>query len=109
MINFINKYLDKRNKNKQDLIDQANSRANVRRKNQIAEIIALRLIAIKNSSYIRSSINVINGIINHAKGVNAADTKRKREYLRSRVSWLQRNQREEEWMISHYNSLLLNI
>ena len=109
MIKFITTYLEKKAKAKQDLIDQDLVRTDLKRKNWIKEIKALRLITIKNVSYIKASITVLKSVANNAKGSNGAATKRIRESVRERLSWLQRNLSEEEGMIIYYNSLLKKI
>ena len=106
MIKFITTYLEKRAKAKQDQIAKAKANFEKRKANWIKEVKALRLITIKNVSYIKSSINTIKGIVNHAKGSNAAETKRKREFLRNKLAWFKIKLSEEEGMIIHYNSLL---
>jgi len=109
MIKFIKTYLDNRAEAEQDRIDQRRARAAKAKANWIKELKALRLITIINARYIRSSINVLNGVVNHATGSNAAETKRKREFLRTRLEWLKGKQSEEESMIIYYDSLLKKI
>jgi hypothetical protein len=109
MIKLIKTYLNNRAEAEQDRIDQRRARAAKAKANLIKELKALRLITINNARYIRSSINVLNGAVNHAKGSNAAETKRKREFLRIRLEWLKVKQSEEESMIIHYDSLLKKI
>jgi len=109
MIKFIKTYLDNRAEAEQDRIDQRRARTTKAKANWIKELKSLRLITINNARYIRSSINVLNGVVNHAKGSNAAETKRRREFLLNRLEWLKVKQSEEESMIIHYNSLLKKI
>jgi len=110
MIKFIKTYFrEKAEANRiqrQEAKAKAKAKAAQKKRAFVNEIKALRLIAINNARYIRASINVLNGTVNHAKGSSAAETKRKREFLRKRLAWLQRNQGEEEGMIIHYDSLL---
>lgn len=106
MIKFIKKYLERKAKEKQDRIDRELTRVSIKRERLITELKALRLITINNAMYIRSSINVLNSAVNHAKGSNAAETKKKREFLRNRLDWLKLKQVEEEDMILYYDSIL---
>lgn len=106
MIKFIKTYLNNRAEAEQDQIDQRRARTARAKANWIKELKALRLITINNARYIRSSINVLNGVVNHAKGSNATETKRKREFLVTRLEWLKVKQEEEESMILYYDSLL---
>jgi len=109
MIKFIKTYMKKKEAEAQAQAEADRDRKLLAKKNWIKEIKALRLITINNARYIRSSINVLNGAVNHAKGSNAAETKRKREFLRTRLNWLKGKQSEEESMIIYYDSLLKKI
>lgn len=70
------------------------------------ELIDLRLITIKNVSYIKSYLNVLNSNIKTSKGNNAAETKRKREWIRNKINWLENKLVEEEGMVTYYDSVL---
>lgn len=106
MIKFIKTYLDNKAGAEQERIDQIKIRTVKAKANWIKELRVLRLITINNARYIRSSINVLNGVVNHATGSNATETKRKKEFLRTRLEWLKVKQIEEESMVLYYDSLL---
>jgi len=109
VIKFIKTYLDQKSEAKQVELVNAKAREIKVKANWIKEIKDLRLITINNVRYINSSINTISGVINHAKGANAADTNRKRKFLRNRLAWLTVKQSEEEGMTIYYDSLLKKI
>ncbi len=88
-------------------IAQAEYDAEVKR---LAEIKAGNLAdytqSIKNAMYLQSSINVTTSIVNTAKGKDAAETRRKRDFLRGRIKWMERKLIEETAMVTYYGSLV---
>jgi hypothetical protein len=110
MINFIKTYFKEKSESNQDQVRKENANAKIlatqKRIAFIKETKALRLITINNASYIRASINVLNGTVNHASGSSIAETRQKRAILRKRLEWLKVKKEEEEAMILYYNSIL---
>ena len=70
------------------------------------ELIDLRRITINNVRYINSYMNTLKSNLNSAKGRNASETRKKRDWIRGKIGWLENKLTEEIGMISHYDSLL---
>jgi hypothetical protein len=76
-----------------------------RDKAMIAEYKALYTISIQNTTYLRSSINVHRSSLVNIKERNGAETKKKKEFMKRQIEWLERKLEEETAMVSHYSSL----
>ena len=73
---------------------------------QIREVKALRLITINNVRYINSYLNTLHSVVNCMKGNSIAETKRKREWARKKIQWLESKLPEEQGMILHWEKTL---
>ena len=74
--------------------------------NKRNELIDLRRITIGNVMYINSYINTLTSNLNSAKGNSAAETKRKRIWIRSKIDWLSNKLTEENAMFTYYDNLI---
>lgn len=73
---------------------------------QIKEVKELQLITINNVRYIKSYMNILHSVVNYAKGNSVLETKRKREWAKNKIQWLQSKLLEEEGMILHWGKTL---
>jgi len=106
MINWFIKRIEKREANRLAKA-QAEHEDYIRYLNHVkSENLADYTQSLKNSMYIRSSISVITSNIHSVKGRDGAETKRKKEFLRTRLKWLSNKLIEEEYMTKHYGSLV---
>ena len=106
MIRWIKKIINKRKADNLARI-QADYDAHIKAINYIkSENLADYTQSIKNSMYIRSSINVTTSVIHSIKGRNGAETKRRKAFLQNRIDWLSSKLIEEEYMVNYYGSLV---
>lgn len=105
MIQWITNRIDKR-KAEELAIAQAEYDAEVKRRaDEKAENIANYTQSIKNTMYLQSCINVYTSNVNNVKGKSGADTKRKKDFLRSKIEWMKKKLIEETYMVEYYGSL----
>ena len=73
------------------------------RKEREKELIELRLITINNVRYLRSYISTLRSMSNTIKGASAAETRKKRDWAKSQVKWLETKLKEEQYMEVYWN------
>jgi hypothetical protein len=73
---------------------------------QIKEVKELQLITINNVRYIKAYLNTLHSVVNYVKGNDVLETKRKKEWAKSNIKWLQSKLLEEESMILHWGKTL---
>ena len=69
----------------------------------LQEIKELRLITINNVRYITGYLNVLHSVVNSMKGNSLAETKRKREWARKKITWLEGKLEEEKVMLDYWD------
>ena len=72
----------------------------------IAELKDLLRITHNNVRYIRSYSNVLKGMSVTMKGSSAAETRRKRNWAKSKLEWLAYKLKEEQVMVELYTERL---
>jgi len=73
------------------------------RKAQLQECKELRLITINNVRYISGYLSTLHSVVNCVKGSTAAETKRKRNQARKKISWLEGKLKEEKAMVDYWD------
>jgi hypothetical protein len=62
--------------------------------------------SLRNTMYLRSSINVTRSNVHNVKGRSGAETKQKKEFLRGRIKWMERKLIEELEMVELFKSMI---
>jgi hypothetical protein len=106
IINWINKKVNQFKQDSELERKRIESEREIEIQNKRNELIDLRRITIGNVMYINSYINTLNSNLNSAKGNSAAETKRKRIWIRSKMEWLANKLTEENAMFTYYDNLI---
>ena len=103
MINWFNKIQEQRREVEQRRVEARRQHDIELRKAKLQEIRELRLITINNVRYITGYLNVLHSVVNCMKGNSMAETKRKREWARKKISWLEGKLEEEKAMVDYWD------
>ena len=106
IINWINKKVNQFKQNSELERKRIEFEREIEIQNKRNELIDLRRITIGNVMYINSYINTLTSNLNSAKGNSAAETKRKRIWIRSKIEWLSNKLTEENVMFTYYDNLI---
>jgi hypothetical protein len=103
MINWFNKIQEQRREVEQRRVEARRQNDMKLRKARLQEIRELRLITINNVRYITGYLNILHSVVNCVKGSSIAETKRKRDGARKKISWLEDKLEEEKAMVDYWN------
>jgi len=103
MINWFNKIQEQRREVEQRRVEARRQHDIELRKARLQEMRELRLITINNVRYITGYLNVLHSVVNCMKGNSMAETKRKREWARKKISWLEGKLEEEKAMVDYWD------
>jgi len=81
---------------KEVLVQQAN-------KEKLTELIDLKRITITNARYLRSYLNVLRSVSFTTKGASAAETRKKRQWAKDKIKWVETKLKEEEAMEIYFS------
>ena len=103
MIRWFNKIQEQRRE-----VEQCKARAQRQRdielrKARLRETKELRLITINNVRYISGYLSTLHSVVNCVKGSSIAETKRKRDWARKKISWLEGKLEEEKVMVDYWD------
>ena len=99
MISWFNKIQEQR----QEATRRKRQRDLELHKAMLRETKELRLITINNVRYISGYLNTLHSVVNCVKGSSIAETKRKRDGARKKISWLEDKLEEEKAMVDYWN------
>ena len=103
MISWFNKIQEQRREVEQRKARAQRQRDIELRKAQLQEIKELRLITINNVRYISGYLSTLHSVVNCVKGGSIAETKRKRDGARKKISWLEGKLEEEKAMVDYWD------
>lgn len=103
MINWFNKIQEQRREVEQRRVEAKRQRDLELHKAMLRETKELRLITINNVRYISGYLSTLHSVVNCVKGSSVAETKRKRDGARKKISWLEDKLEEEKAMVDYWN------
>lgn len=103
MINWFNKIQEQRREVEQRRVEAKRQRDLELYKAMLRETKELRLITINNVRYISGYLSTLHSVVNCVKGSSIAETKRKRDWARKKISWLEDKLEEEKVMVDYWN------
>jgi len=103
MICWFNKIQEKRREVEEHRVSAQRQRDMELRKARLQESKELRLITINNVRYITGYLRNLHSVVNSMKGNSMAETKRKRDWARKKISWLEGKLEEEKAMVDYWD------
>ena len=103
MINWFNKIQEQRREVEQRRVEARRQHDMKLHKARLRETKELRLITINNVRYISGYLSTLHSVVNCVKGSSIAETKRKRDWARKKISWLEGKLEEEKVMVDYWN------
>ena len=103
MISWFNKIQEQRREAEQRRARAQRQRDMELRKARLQECKELRLITINNVRYISGYLSTLHSVVNCVKGSTVAETKRKRDWARKKISWLEGKLEEEKVMVDYWD------
>lgn len=103
MISWFNKIQEQRREVEERRARAQRQRDMELRKARLQESKELRLITINNVRYISCYLHTLHSVVNCVKGNSMAETKRKRDWARKKISWLEGKLEEEKAMVDYWD------
>jgi DNA polymerase III alpha subunit len=103
MISWFNKIQEQRREVEERRARAQRQRDMELRKARLQESKELRLITINNVRYISCYLRTLHSVVNCVKGSSMAETKRKRDWARKKISWLEGKLEEEKAMVDYWD------
>lgn len=101
MINFIKNYFKEQDEKRFQEDQRRHMQMLSLRKKELAETRELLRITNCNINYIKAYLNTLGSVANCTKGDTVSETRRKRQWVRAKIEWLNRKI-EEELVMSHF-------
>ena len=103
MISWFNKIQEQRREVEERRARAQRQRDMELRKARLQESKELRLITINNVRYISCYLHTLHSVVNCVKGNSMAETNRKRDWARKKISWLEGKLEEEKAMVDYWD------